>query len=114
MPRSCRARTSVRPFRRFLPVAIRSSAENNLGRSHSSRRRSAVSSFQSAREFLLAHRENYPEAYRSFEWPAPEEFNWALDWFDTLPADDLALWIVEEDGSEQKWTFGELSDRSGT
>jgi acetyl-CoA synthetase len=68
--------------------------------------------FQSARDFLLAHRDDYDTAYREFRWPAPSEFNWALDWFDTLPSGQLGLWIVEEDGSEQKWTFGELSARS--
>ncbi|MFB9306990.1 AMP-binding protein [Kibdelosporangium philippinense] len=68
--------------------------------------------FQSARDFLLAHRDDYDTAYREFRWPQPSEFNWALDWFDTLPADQLGLWIVEEDGSERKWTFGELSQRS--
>jgi acetyl-CoA synthetase len=68
--------------------------------------------FQSARDFLLAHRDDYDTAYQEFRWPAPAEFNWALDWFDTLPAEQLGLWIVEEDGSEQKWTFGELSSRS--
>ncbi|MEV4317210.1 AMP-binding protein [Actinocrispum sp. NPDC049592] len=71
-----------------------------------------MSTFQSAREFLLAHREDYEAARSGFDWPRPAEFNWALDWFDTLPADRLALWIVEEDGSERKWTFGELSERS--
>ncbi len=71
-----------------------------------------MSTFQSAREFLLAHREDYGAARSGFGWPRPAEFNWALDWFDTLPADELALWIVEEDGSERKWTFGELSERS--
>ncbi|MET0237271.1 MAG: AMP-binding protein [Kibdelosporangium sp.] len=68
--------------------------------------------FQSAREFLLAHRDDYDTARQEFRWPAPAEFNWALDWFDTLPAEQLGLWIVEEDGSERKWTFGELSARS--
>jgi acetyl-CoA synthetase len=68
--------------------------------------------FLSARDFLLTHRDDYDTAYRDFRWPAPDEFNWALDWFDTLPAGDLGLWIVEEDGSEQKWTFGELRERS--
>ncbi|MFC0106527.1 AMP-binding protein [Kibdelosporangium aridum] len=68
--------------------------------------------FQSARDFLLAHRDDYDTAYREFRWPQPDEFNWALDWFDTLPADQLGLWIVEEDGAERKWTFGELSQRS--
>ncbi|ALG11053.1 AMP-dependent synthetase [Kibdelosporangium phytohabitans] len=68
--------------------------------------------FQSAREFLLAHRDDYGTAYREFRWPRPEWFNWALDWFDTLPSDQLGLWIVEEDGTERKWTFGDLSTRS--
>jgi acetyl-CoA synthetase len=70
--------------------------------------------FQSAREFLLAHREDYDTAYEQFRWPRPAEFNWALDWFDTLPGDQLALWIVEEDATERKWTFGELSARSNS
>ncbi|WP_237774054.1 AMP-binding protein [Actinosynnema sp. ALI-1.44] len=68
--------------------------------------------FSTARDFLLAHRDDYGTAYREFRWPEPEWFNWALDWFDALPADQLGLWIVEEDGSERKWTFGELSARS--
>ncbi|WP_260478581.1 AMP-binding protein [Kibdelosporangium aridum] len=68
--------------------------------------------FQSARDFLLAHRDDYDTAYREFRWPQPDEFNWALDWFDALPADQLGLWIVEEDGAEREWTFGELSERS--
>ncbi|MFD1047810.1 AMP-binding protein [Kibdelosporangium lantanae] len=69
-------------------------------------------SFQEAREYLLTNRDDYGTAYGGFEWPRPTGFNWALDWFDTLPADGLGLWIVEEDGSERKWTFGELSNRS--
>jgi acetyl-CoA synthetase len=68
--------------------------------------------FLSARDFLLAHRDDYDTAYRDFRWPAPAEFNWALDWFDTLPAGQPGLWIVEEDGSQRKWTFGELRERS--
>jgi acetyl-CoA synthetase len=35
-----------------------------------------------ARDFLLAHREDYEAAYRGFEWPRPAQFNWALDYFD--------------------------------
>nr|WP_225953427.1 AMP-binding protein [Kibdelosporangium phytohabitans] len=61
---------------------------------------------------MLAHRDDYGTAYREFRWPRPEWFNWALDWFDTLPSDQLGLWIVEEDGTERKWTFGDLSTRS--
>jgi acetyl-CoA synthetase len=100
-----------------LPVAIPSSRENSSGGVAAVLEKEyavSVSSFESARNFLLAHREDYDTARRDFQWPAPAEFNWALDWFDTLPADDLALWIVEEDGSEQKWTFGQLSARSNS
>jgi hypothetical protein len=35
------------------------------------------------------------------------EFNWALDYFDVMAAgnDRPALWVVNEDGSEQKMSF---------
>ena len=39
-----------------------------------------------ARDFLLAHRDDYDTAYREFRWPALERFNWALDWFDASRA----------------------------
>ncbi|WP_037908433.1 AMP-binding protein [Actinacidiphila yeochonensis] len=73
--------------------------------------------FRAARDFLLRHREDYRAAYDGFDWPRPEYFNWALDWFDVLAADPArsgrrALWIVEEDGSETAVTFAELSERT--
>ncbi|RZQ63740.1 AMP-binding protein [Amycolatopsis suaedae] len=73
--------------------------------------------FRRARDYLLAHREDYDTAYRDFAWPELTEFNWALDWFDVVAADPAnadryALWIVEEDGSENRWTFPEMSRRS--
>jgi acetyl-CoA synthetase len=73
--------------------------------------------FRAARDFLVAHQENYDGAYAGFEWPVLDRFNWALDWFDVVAATEptagrLALWIVEEDGSERTWTFAELSERS--
>jgi acetyl-CoA synthetase len=73
--------------------------------------------FRQARDYLLAHREDYDTAYRDFAWPRLEEFNWALDWFDVIARDPAnaqryALWIVEEDGSEGRWTFPELAERS--
>jgi acetyl-CoA synthetase len=42
------------------------------------------------------------------------EFNWALDYFDTMAQgnEQPALWIVEEDGREAKLTFAEMSARS--
>ena len=71
--------------------------------------------FRAARDFLLAHREDYGTAYREFRWPAVDQFNWALDWFDLLAAESgerPALWIVEEDGRECRRSFAELSVRS--
>jgi acetyl-CoA synthetase len=70
--------------------------------------------FLQAREFLLAHRTDYDTAYRDFRWPVLDEFNWALDWFDVHAQgnDGPALWIVEEDGREQKLSFREMSARS--
>ncbi|MDQ3153694.1 MAG: AMP-binding protein [Actinomycetota bacterium] len=68
-----------------------------------------------ARELLLAHREDYDTAVREFRWPVLDDFNWALEWFDLLgreAADRPALWIVEQDGSERRWTFAEMSARS--
>ncbi len=70
--------------------------------------------FRQARDFLLAHREDYSFAYEHFAWPRLDQFNWALDWFDVIAAgnDAPALWIVEEDGSEQRLSFAEMSERS--
>jgi len=70
--------------------------------------------FRAARDLLLANPDDYASTYKHFEWPALTEFNWALDWFDVIAEgnDDLALWIVEEDGSERRWSFAEMSRRS--
>ncbi|GAB3277914.1 AMP-binding protein [Parasphingorhabdus pacifica] len=68
--------------------------------------------FLAARDFLLRTRSDYETARAEFRWPRPAEFNWALDWFDTISGERLALWIVEEDGSEQKLSFADLSRRS--
>ncbi len=70
--------------------------------------------FRAARDFLLAHRNDYPAAYAGFEWPELGGFNWALDWFDVIADGNEApaLWIVEEDGTERRLTFAEMSRRS--
>src|SRR3954452_24088514 len=73
---------------------------------------SSVQAFRAARDFLLAHREDYGTASRDFRWPELTEFNWALDWFDRLPADRTALWIVAEDGREGKCPCAALPRRS--
>jgi acetyl-CoA synthetase len=79
-----------------------------------SARSSATDEFRAARDFLLAHREDYATAYRGFTWPRPEYFNWALDWFDVIARgnDRTALHIVEEDGTETRLSFAEMSERS--
>jgi acetyl-CoA synthetase len=70
--------------------------------------------FRSARDFLLANAEDYETAYGQFRWPELDEFNWALDWFDVnaVGNDAPALWIVEEDGTEVRLSFADLSKRS--
>ncbi|MBV8535322.1 MAG: AMP-binding protein [Alphaproteobacteria bacterium] len=72
-----------------------------------------VRSFTEARDFLLAHREDYTAAYEGFRWPELREFNWALDYFDRVAAGNerTALWIVEE-GGETKLSFAQLSAQS--
>ncbi|MEV0082751.1 AMP-binding protein [Saccharopolyspora sp. NPDC050642] len=74
----------------------------------------ATEVFRTARDFLLRHREDYDTARRDFEWPKPAEFNWALDWFDTIGErrDGIALWIVDADGSEHQVTFRAMTRRS--
>ncbi|MEU3609651.1 AMP-binding protein [Streptomyces sp. NPDC035033] len=75
---------------------------------------SATEEFRTARDFLLRHREDYAAAYEGFAWPRPDRFNWALEWFDVIAEgnDRTALHIVEEDGSEAKVSFAEMSARS--
>jgi acetyl-CoA synthetase len=70
--------------------------------------------FIAARDFLLRHREDYALAYRDFQWPKLERFNWALDYFDVMARDnaDPALWLVDEDAGETKVSFAAMSERS--
>lgn len=75
---------------------------------------SAVTEFLKARDFLLANRTDYEAAYAGFQWPQLSEFNWAIDYFDAMAKgnDAPALWIVEQDGSESKCSFAQMSVRS--
>ncbi|MFD6892867.1 AMP-binding protein, partial [Streptomyces sp. NPDC059957] len=72
--------------------------------------------FRAARDVLLLHRTDLDKAVREFRWPELTEFNWALDWFDTLGAgpDRPALRIVGDGGpaTDRVLTFGELARRS--
>ena len=76
--------------------------------------RSETTRFRAARDFLLQHREDYERAYEGFAWPRLDRFNWAQDWFDVIARDNdrTALHIVEEDGSEVRRTFAEMSETS--
>ena len=73
----------------------------------------AAQPFIAARDLLLAHRNDYPAACAEFRWPQLTRFNWALDHFDAIARrDDRALWIVQDDGSQEHFTFAQLSARS--
>ncbi len=74
----------------------------------------SAAAFIEARDFMLAHREEYERAYRDFRWPVLDRFNWALDYFDPMAQrnDRPGLWIVDEGGGETKLSFAELAERS--
>ncbi|MGH6675635.1 MAG: AMP-binding protein, partial [Xanthobacteraceae bacterium] len=70
--------------------------------------------FVAARDFLLRHRDDYETAYREFQWPKLDRFNWALDYFDVMARENAnpALWLVDEGVGETKLSFAEISERS--
>jgi acetyl-CoA synthetase len=75
----------------------------------------ATDTFRAARDFLQSVREDYDRARNEFQWPDLETFNFGLDWFDVLAVEQpetLALWIVHDDGSEDRRTYAEMSVRS--
>ncbi len=73
-----------------------------------------LSAFLAARDFVLRHRESPEDALQEFRWPSLTHFNWALDYFDTFAAnhEHLALWLVDDDGTEHRRTYQEMSRRS--
>jgi len=75
---------------------------------------SGVNAFLRARDFLLQHRNDYEIARDQFRWPQLTHFNWALDYFDSHAHGNHkpALWIVDENGSELKLSYEEMSRRS--
>jgi len=70
--------------------------------------------FLAARDFLIRHREDYDTAYRDFQWPKLDRFNWALDYFDVMARGNerQALWLVDDGAGETKLSFAQLSERS--
>ncbi|MFC5511890.1 AMP-binding protein [Massilia jejuensis] len=70
--------------------------------------------FVQARDFLQQQRLDYDTAYRGYQAPKLDTFNWALDFFDQEAKDNHApaLWVVDEDGREQKISFADMAARS--
>jgi len=75
----------------------------------------STAAFRSARDLLLRHRDDYAAARESFAWPALDEFNWALDWFDVIAAehgDRTSLRVVGDDGSDESVSYARMAARS--
>jgi acetyl-CoA synthetase len=77
---------------------------------------SPTEQFRAARDFLQANRDDYAAARDGFAWPRPEQFNFAIDWFDAVLAQEhphrAALRIIEADGTDASYSFEQLSERS--
>ncbi|WP_423922404.1 AMP-binding protein [Frigoribacterium sp. 2-23] len=74
-----------------------------------------TAAFRAARDTLIGLADDLDRASDVFSWPdVGEHFNWATDWFDVVSRGNerTALWIVEEDGSEQRVSFEAMSRRS--
>ncbi|TDV34333.1 acetyl-CoA synthetase [Paraburkholderia caballeronis] len=75
----------------------------------------SAQAFLDARDLLLRHRTDYERAYREFEWPKLDTFNWALDYFDVIARgnDNPALWIVDDlAGGGTRLSFAQMAERS--
>ena len=81
------------------------------------RRTEAHQRFREARDLLLELRTDPDRAAAEFRWPRSEHFNWALEWFDVIAADNTATALELLPGNGQRperMTFQELSARSDT
>ncbi len=77
--------------------------------------KASTAAYRQARDTLVALTGQHDRAVAEFRWPeVGERFNWAVDWFDVIARGNTgtALWIVEEDGSEQRLSFDEMATRS--
>jgi acetyl-CoA synthetase len=70
--------------------------------------------FLEARDYLIAHRDDYAAAVSGFRWPELDRFNWALDFFDVQARGNgrTALWVVDDEGGETRLSFAEMAERS--
>src|ERR1700760_1199136 len=79
-------------------------------------RRSDAAAFRAARDLLLRHRADYQAGRAEFSWPALDDFNWALDWFDAIAAehpDRTALRIVTKDAAHgTRISYADMAARS--
>jgi acetyl-CoA synthetase len=77
-------------------------------------RKDDAAAFLAARDFLIAHRDDYAAACAGFQWPRLDRFNWALDFFDLQARGNhrAALWVVNDEGGETRLSFAEISERS--
>jgi acetyl-CoA synthetase len=76
---------------------------------------STTARYRAARDLLQDLSQDYGKAVAEFTWPDfGERFNWAVDWFDAIArgVDRTALWIMEEDGTEARYSFDEMARRS--
>jgi acetyl-CoA synthetase len=74
----------------------------------------ASSAYRAARDQLFGL-ESHREAVEKFRWPdLGPTFNWAVDWFDDFARGNPAtgLWLVQEDGSQSRYSFDQLVHRS--
>lgn len=81
------------------------------------RRTEAHQRFREARDLLLDLRTDPDRAAAEFRWPRSESFNWALEWFDVIAADNAATALELLPGNGQPpvtMSFRELSARSDT
>ena len=75
----------------------------------------ATDNFRTARDQLVALRDDYDGAVREFHWPdVGDTFNWGIDWFDAIARGNglPSLIIAEENGSTVRFTFDEMATRS--
>jgi acetyl-CoA synthetase len=70
-----------------------------------------MNTFLQSRDFLLQHRNHYAAAYQGFSWPVLDQFNWALDYFDPMAAENQhpALIVLDETGHRATITFDAMS-----
>jgi acetyl-CoA synthetase len=73
---------------------------------------SSAREFIAARDFLLSAK-SYEDAKAGFAWPRPNNFNWALDYFDNLTErSNPALEYVDDKGVERKVSFLAMKESS--